>query len=83
VSDSPAILLSDAGERASKSWWNSTSRQWTTLLEDREEQVFLVLTLLIGALAGLAIVAFILVTERFAASFTLPTERPGEDSLFQ
>ena len=30
----------------------------------REEQVFLLLSLLIGALTGLAVVAFILVTER-------------------
>src|SRR5207247_9270541 len=33
----------------------------------REEQVFLVLTLVIGALVGLAVVAFILLTERFGA----------------
>jgi CIC family chloride channel protein len=36
-------------------------------LREREEQVFLVLTLLIGALVGLIVVAFILVTERFGA----------------
>ncbi len=40
---------------------------WQTFLAGREEQVFLVLTLLIGALVGLAVVAFILVTERFGA----------------
>jgi len=34
-------------------------------LTDREEQVFLVLTLLIGALVGLTVVAFIELTERF------------------
>jgi CIC family chloride channel protein len=34
------------------------------LLEQREDQVFLALTLLIGALVGLAVVAFIVVTER-------------------
>src|ERR1700687_279606 len=33
-------------------------------LQQREEQVFLLLTLLIGALTGLAVVAFILLTER-------------------
>jgi CIC family chloride channel protein len=33
-------------------------------LQKREEQVFLVLTLLIGALTGLAVVAFIVLTER-------------------
>jgi CIC family chloride channel protein len=34
------------------------------LLEQREDQVFLLLTLLIGALVGLTVVAFIVVTER-------------------
>src|SRR6516165_5209861 len=34
------------------------------LLQQREEQVFLVLSLLIGALAGLSVVAFIVLTER-------------------
>jgi len=72
VNDRPAILLSDARETASKSRWNSTSRQWTKFLEDREEQVFLLLTLLIGALVGLAVVAFILVTERFGAKLYPP-----------
>jgi CIC family chloride channel protein len=33
------------------------------LVQEREEQVFLVLSLLIGALAGLAVVAFIVLTE--------------------
>lgn len=36
------------------------------VLDRREEHVFLALTLLIGALAGLAVVAFIVVTERAA-----------------
>ena len=40
-------------------------RRWAAILHEREEQVFLVLTLVIGALTGLAVVAFILVTERF------------------
>ena len=35
-----------------------------SLIQDREEQVFLVLSLLIGALAGLTVVAFIVLTER-------------------
>ena len=36
-------------------------------MREREEQVFLALTLVIGALVGLAVVAFILLTERFGA----------------
>ena len=35
------------------------------MLREREEQVFLALTLVIGALVGLAVVAFIVLTERF------------------
>ena len=36
-------------------------------LREREKQVFLVLTLLIGALVSMVVVAFILLTERFGA----------------
>jgi chloride channel protein, CIC family len=45
------------------SWWQAPSRQWTEFLKRREEQVFLVLTLVIGALVGLVVVAFIVLTE--------------------
>lgn len=41
------------------------SRHWTALLHDREEQVFLILTLVIGAFVGATVVAFIVLTERF------------------
>lgn len=51
----------------SSSWWNYASQPWSRLLNEREEQVFLVLTLLIGALTGLMAVAFILLTERFGS----------------
>jgi CIC family chloride channel protein len=54
-------------EQTKATWWNAPSRKWSALLRDREEQVFLLLTLLIGALVGLAVVAFILTTERFGA----------------
>src|ERR1700676_3729954 len=51
----------------SKAWFHPLSKRWAALLNDREEQVFLVLTLLIGAIVGLVVVAFILLTERFGA----------------
>jgi CIC family chloride channel protein len=38
--------------------------RWFPRIREREEQVFLALTLVIGALTGLAVVAFIVVTER-------------------
>jgi CIC family chloride channel protein len=46
------------------SWWRSPWRYWNALLQEREEQLFLILTLLIGALVGLMAVTFILLTER-------------------
>ncbi|HXJ13451.1 MAG TPA: chloride channel protein [Candidatus Limnocylindrales bacterium] len=45
---------------------------WKEFLADREEQVFLLLTLLIGALVGLIVVAFIEITGRFGARLYPP-----------
>ncbi len=56
--------MTDATQQTRASWWRFPSRQWNALLNEREEQVFLILTLLIGALVGLMAVAFILLTER-------------------
>src|SRR5260370_40558003 len=67
VSEPPKTELSEIREVAKKNWWNSPSRQWNAFLREREEQVFLVLTLFIGALVGMVVVAFILLTERFGA----------------
>ncbi|MBS1840490.1 MAG: chloride channel protein [Acidobacteria bacterium] len=47
---------------AGKAQW-----RWASFLASREEQVFLVLTLAIGALVGATVVAFILLTQHFAA----------------
>jgi CIC family chloride channel protein len=52
---------------AEQLWWQAPMRHWRALREQREEQVFLVLTLVIGALVGLIVVAFIVITERFGA----------------
>ncbi len=59
--------MKEAEEQPSATWWKAPARQWTLLLRDREEHVFLILTLLIGALVGMTVVAFILLTERFGA----------------
>src|SRR6266403_4402693 len=67
VSDIRKTELSEIRELAQKNWWNSRSRRWNAFLCEREEQVFLVLTLFIGALVGVVVVAFILVTSRFGA----------------
>jgi chloride channel protein, CIC family len=59
--------MTEALEQIRTSWWKSPRRYWNALLQEREEQVFLILTLLIGALVGLMAVAFILLTERVGA----------------
>jgi len=56
-------MESEQGTGTPKSW-RYLGRPWASLLREREDQVFLVLTLVIGAFTGLAVVAFILVTER-------------------
>src|ERR1700741_608862 len=45
-------------------WWKRPLVHWLPRIREREEQVFLILTLVIGVLTGLAVVAFIVVTER-------------------
>jgi CIC family chloride channel protein len=51
-------------ESAGHSWWNTKFRLSLDKFQEREDQVFLVLALVIGALTGLVVVAFILLTER-------------------
>src|SRR6266404_2422313 len=57
--------MSAEGEQTRSSLEKTLSGRWSALLQDREEQVFLLLTLLIGALVG--VVVFILLTERLGA----------------
>src|SRR5260370_21495851 len=57
---------------AQPGWRNTAILRWRAFLSDREEQVFLVLTLLIGALVGLIVVAFIEITGRFGARLYPP-----------
>src|SRR5580704_450265 len=53
-------------------WWDVPVRQWVDFLKRREEQVFLLLTLVIGALVGLTVVAFIVLTEHVGARIYPP-----------
>jgi len=63
---------SPGGEPVRAGWWNFPFSSWKSFVTDREEQVFLVLTLLIGALVGLVVVAFIEITGRFGARLYPP-----------
>ena len=59
-------IAAEANPRLTK-WWAAPSLRWAGFLKRREEQVFLLLTLLIGALVGAVVVAFIVLTEHFGA----------------
>jgi CIC family chloride channel protein len=56
--------MSGSGQTTSGSWWRTSQSYFMAKLQQREDQVFLVLALVIGALTGLTVVAFILLTER-------------------
>src|ERR1700693_4444769 len=56
--------MSEPVPTTSGSWWRTWLLDRLAELRQREDQVFLVLALVIGALTGLAVVAFILLTER-------------------
>jgi len=56
--------MSENIQRTSRTWWKTQLLHRLGQLQQREDQVFLVLALVIGALTGLAVVAFILLTER-------------------
>jgi CIC family chloride channel protein len=64
--------MNDQTQAARGSGWNRLLEVWKSLLTEREDQVFLALTLVIGALVGLAVVAFIALTGRFAAQLYPP-----------
>jgi len=56
--------MSGDGQSKGEGWWKTLVLDRLRKLQEREDQIFLVLTLVIGALTGLAVVAFILLTER-------------------
>jgi CIC family chloride channel protein len=60
-------MSAEAKEQTNTRRWWAPPQQWAALLRQREEQVFLLVTLLIGALVGVTVVAFIVLTERFGA----------------
>jgi CIC family chloride channel protein len=56
--------MNGARENMKGNWWRTPLLRWIARLQQREDQVFLVLTLVIGALTGMVVVSFILLTER-------------------
>src|SRR6266700_1602608 len=64
--------MQEAKEEFGTRWWQISSQRWFAFLKNQEEQVFLVLTLVIGALVGLTVAAFIVLTERFGTRIYPP-----------
>src|ERR1700730_681692 len=60
------MISEEREQKSTRPWWIPLPL-WAALVKQREEQVFLLVTLLIGALVGLTVVAFIVLTERFGA----------------
>jgi CIC family chloride channel protein len=56
--------MNDDVQTTSGSWWRTRLLPRVAELRQREGQIFLILALVIGALTGLAVVAFIMLTER-------------------
>src|SRR5437868_2128458 len=63
MSDQPVKSVTFTSAATSARWWNAPWNYITALVRERESQVFLVLSLVIGALTGLVVVAFIVLTE--------------------
>jgi CIC family chloride channel protein len=63
-------------------WWRTPLLHRSAWLQQREDQIFLVLALVIGALTGLAVVAFIVLTERLSMRLYPAAGSPWRRILF-
>jgi CIC family chloride channel protein len=73
--------MSESGQ-TSGTWWKTPLLHRWGRLQQRDDQVFLVLALVIGALTGLAVVAFILLTERMGTRLYPAGGAPWRRLLF-
>jgi CIC family chloride channel protein len=74
--------MSEGVQATSMSWWKVSLLNRVAELRQRESQIFLVLALVIGALTGLAVVAFILLTERLGMRLYPVGGAPWRRALF-
>lgn len=74
--------MSESLQSTGRNWWETAlSHRWKKL-QQSENQVFLVLALVIGALTGLAVVAFIVLTERMGMRLYPPGSAPWRRVMF-
>src|SRR6202140_2857059 len=74
--------MSESDRMSSGSWWRTRLLRRVAELPQREGQIFLVLALVIGALTGLAVVAFIMLTERLGMRLYPAGGAPRRRMLF-
>ena len=74
--------MSESGPTPNASWWRTPLLHRVAKLQQREDQVFLVLALVIGALTGLAVIAFIVLTERMGVRLYPAGGAPWRRLLF-
>jgi chloride channel protein, CIC family len=73
--------MTESGD-TSGSWWKTPLLHRVARLREREDEVFLILALVIGALTGLAVVAFIVLTERMGMRLYPVGGAPWRSLLF-
>ncbi|MGA2967448.1 MAG: chloride channel protein [Terriglobales bacterium] len=74
--------MSESVQTTSASWWKTSVLDRVADLRHCESLVFLVLALVIGALTGLAVVTFILLTERMGMRLYPAGGAPWRRALF-
>jgi CIC family chloride channel protein len=74
--------MSEPLQTTSGSWWRTRLLPRVDELRQREGQIFLILALVIGALTGLAVVAFIMLTERLGMRLFPVGSAPWRRLLF-
>jgi CIC family chloride channel protein len=74
--------MSESGQSTSGAWWRPPLLHRWGKLQKNEDRVVLVLALVIGALTGLAVVTFILLTERMGMRLYPPGGAPWRRLLF-
>src|ERR1700740_3407954 len=74
--------MSDAGGLPFVSWWERLLRWWVSSFAQRKDRILLFLSILVGALTGLSVVAFILLTERLGMRLYPVGSSPWSRVLF-
>lgn len=75
-------MMTEPMQTPGRSWWQVPLSERMDALRQRESQVFLGLSLVIGALTGLAVVAFIVLTERLGMRLYPVVGAPWRRLLF-